>query len=120
MLTLSFNGDPLAGDALDNFAFQVHFRFRRANAVATPGGCKSRAELGMLGENTDGNRRQERHGGTERPLQEGQNAAGCGESTMPSSAFVACSMESPCNDLEQSITTARLSGRGGCRPGKDG
>jgi hypothetical protein len=29
-LTLSLNGDPLAPDALDNFAFEVHQRFLKA------------------------------------------------------------------------------------------
>lgn len=28
-LTLSMNGDPIDGAALDNFAFEVHARFRR-------------------------------------------------------------------------------------------
>jgi hypothetical protein len=28
-LTLSLNGDPLPPDALDNFAFEVHSRFRK-------------------------------------------------------------------------------------------
>ena len=28
-LTLSFNGDPLPDDALDNFAFEIHHRFRQ-------------------------------------------------------------------------------------------
>jgi hypothetical protein len=27
-LTLTFNGDPLAEDVLDNFAFEVHARHR--------------------------------------------------------------------------------------------
>ena len=32
-LTLAFNGDPLAEDALDNFAFEVHARHRQAQAA---------------------------------------------------------------------------------------
>jgi predicted nucleotide-binding protein (sugar kinase/HSP70/actin superfamily) len=39
-LTLSLNGDPVDPETLDNFAFEVHQRFRRARqlgpAVATP------------------------------------------------------------------------------------
>jgi len=32
-LTLAFNGDPLAEDALDNFAFEIHARHRGGNRV---------------------------------------------------------------------------------------
>ena len=31
-LTLTFNGDPLPDDALDNFAFEVHARYRQRKA----------------------------------------------------------------------------------------
>jgi hypothetical protein len=31
-LTLSFNGEPINTSALDNFAFEVHARFRKQNA----------------------------------------------------------------------------------------
>ncbi len=35
-LTLAFNGDPISTDALDNFAFEVHARFRSKQADACP------------------------------------------------------------------------------------
>ncbi|HCF58344.1 MAG TPA: hypothetical protein DFS52_10175, partial [Myxococcales bacterium] len=33
-LTLSLNGDPLGPEALDNFAFEVHSRFRDKQRIA--------------------------------------------------------------------------------------
>ena len=41
-LTLTFNGDPLAEDVLDNFAFEVHARHR----AGKPGSSKTVASLG--------------------------------------------------------------------------
>ena len=41
-LTLTFNGDPLAEDVLDNFAFEVHARHR----AGKPGSSKTVAPLG--------------------------------------------------------------------------
>jgi predicted nucleotide-binding protein (sugar kinase/HSP70/actin superfamily) len=43
-LTLTFNGDPLPNDALDNFAFEVHARYRQKRSGIAPSGCRSCAE----------------------------------------------------------------------------
>ena len=44
-LTLSLNGEPVAPDVLDNFAFEVHERFRRRAGAAGTDRSRSRRTL---------------------------------------------------------------------------